>query len=392
MSKGTLIAIGALLAIGGTAFAAERSGLIGSGEASPGLLAAEVRLVPADAPAAQEAPPVEVLGAAVDCAPTGAGPEDTQQRYEEQAGQFRVIGTLSSFDAKTAVVAGPTGEVSATLAQEFDLRGDLTPGSNVDMRGTAAAGALTAEQVQSACASAGTIDCASNDDPHFQLHIDGDSFQVTGRLESLTADQVRVLGPGLIVEIQRDPGTQIEGGLTAGNPVKVEGTVLSDRQLKALTVALRCQEAAATPTPAASPSPVAGAARDGDQGDKCNRNGRGSGTRRFEVDDGEVRINRGAVLSSDSGSLTVDTPAGPVVVRVDGETEVDGSLATGAEVRIEGDLEADDSVVATQIEVLCSSSESGDEQPEGDEQEGDEGGGGGDDEGGGGDDEGGEDD
>jgi Domain of unknown function (DUF5666) len=401
MVKGTLISLAALLVLGGAALAAERSGLIESGNSS-GLVAAEVRLAPAGAVSAQEAPPVEVLGAAVDCPPTGAGPEDTQLRYEEQGGAFRVIGTLSSFDAITAVVAGPTGNISATLAQQFDLRGDLTGGSTVDLRGTIAdGGARTAHQVHSACASAGVIDCAAESDPQFQLHVAGDSFQVTGRLESLTADQIRVMGPGLIVEIRRDAGTQVEGTLNPGDPVRVEGKVLSDRQLQALTVALRCEQAVAqTATPAVSPSPQASLAV---QEAECGR-GNGRSALRLEVDDGEVRIKRGEVVSANAGSVTVDTPRGPIAVRIDEDTEVSGDLAAAVQVQVEGELDDEGAVQAAQVDVLCATADEGDERDEDGEgnedgkrrKNNDRGGGGegeqGKDDEGGGDDEGGEED
>jgi hypothetical protein len=412
MNKTILLAAGALLTIGAVAFAAESAGLIGSGDAAPAFLASEVRLAPGGAALAQEAPPIEVLGAVVDCPPSGAGSEDTQQRYDEQGSTFRVIGTLSSFNAITAVVAGPTGDISAALAQEFELRGDLSAGTVVDLRGTIGeAGARTAHQVQSACASAGVIDCAVEDDPHFQLLVDSDSFQVIGRLDSVTADQVRVLGPGLIVEISRDASTQVEGGLNPGDPVKVEGTVLDDRQLRALTVALRCEEAG-TATPATQAPAQSPATTDVDEDGECNRGSRGRGALRFELDDGEVRIKRGAVLASDAASLTIDTPAGPVVVRTEEDAKVDGDLASAVEVRVEGELHGDNSVLATEIKVLCPAGRNGDHEDgddNGDKNDdhrgGGEGegrrnrGGGGDDEGGGddrgregGDDEGGDDD
>ena len=381
MTKGTLIALGALLTLGSVAFAAEQSGLIGSGGAGPGLLAAEVRLAPGGVALAQEAPPPAVLGAFVDCPPAGAGPEDSQQRYDDLGAAFRVIGTLSSFDAVTVVVSGPTGEISASLAQQFDLRGDLTPGSPVDLRGTRAEdGTRTAHEVHSACATAGMIDCAGPDDPHFQLHVDGDTFEVTGRLETLSADQVQVVGPGLTVEIKRDPGTAIEAGLKTGDPVTVEGTVLSDRQLQALTVALRCHEAiSATPAATAAPAGVDQQVaniddngeqdKDQDEDDDCKHGAQGRGAAQLKVKkDGEARIKHAAVLSSEADSLTVDTPAGAVVVRIDDDTDVSGDLAAAAEVEIEGDLEDDDAILADQIDVLCRGADE-------DEDGGDDGGG-----------------
>jgi hypothetical protein len=369
MTKGMLVAVGALLTLGSVAFAAQQSGLMGDGD-GPGLLAAEVSLAPGGVALAQEAPPPAVLGAAVDCPPAGVGPEDTQQRYDDLGAAFRVIGTLSSFDAVTVVVAGPTGEISASLAQQFDLRGDLTPGSPVDLRGTISdGGARTAHEVHAACATAGMIDCAGADDPHFQLHVDGDTFEVTGRLESLSADQVQVLGPGLTVEIKRDPGTAIEAGLKTGDPVTVEGTVLSDRQLQALTVVLRCQEAAsATPAATAASASVGQQVanvddngdedKDQDEHDDCKHGAQGTGAAQLKVKkDGEARIKHADVLSSDADSLTVATPAGPIVVRMDDDTDVSGDLAAAAEVEIEGDLDDDDSVLAAQIEVLCQSAD-----------------------------------
>ena len=371
MTKGMLVAAAALLTLGGVALAAERSGLMGSGD-TPGLLAAEVRLAPERVAVAQETPP-PVLGAPVDCPPAGVGPEDSQQRYEDLGAAFRVIGTLSSFDAVTVIVAGPTGEISAILAQQFDLRGDLSVGSVVDLRGTIAEGGTrTAHQVHSACAAAGMIDCAGVDDPHFQLHVDGDTFEVTGRLESLSADQVHVLGPGLTVEIKREAATQIEGGLKTGDPVTVAGTVLNDRQLQALTVALRCQEAiTATPAATAAPTPAQQAAAAGpnndedddqDEDNDCRRGSQGRTAARLRVDDGEVRIGRGAMLSSESGTLTVDTPAGPVVVRIDDETEVRGNIEAAGDVEVEGELDDDDSVQASRVEVLCAVGEDEDDE------------------------------
>jgi hypothetical protein len=345
MTKGILLAVAGLLVMGGAALAAERTGIIGSSHGPPGLLASEVRLAPGSAHA-QEAPPIEVLGAAIDCPPTGAGPEDTQQRYDEQGDSFRVIGTLTSFDAVTAAINGPTGPITANLEQQFDLRGDLSPSSIVELRGVIASnGTRTAHHIQSACATAGVIDCAAENDPQFQLLVDADSFQVTGRLESVTNDQVRVLGPGLIVEISRDAGTQIEGGLSAGSSVKVEGTVLDDRQLRALTVALRCVEPA-TATPSATAETL-------QSNEDCDRGPGNRGNLRFELDDGDVDIKRGTVLSAAAGTITVDSPAGPVTVLTDENTDVEGDLASAIEVEVDGELQADDSILASEIKVLC---------------------------------------
>ena len=98
----------------------------------------------------------------------------------------------------------------------------------------------------------------------------------------------------------------------------------------------------------------AGEDDDQDENENCEHGAQGRGAARLKVNqDGEARIKHAAVLASDAGSLTVDTPAGPVVVRIDDDTEVNGDLAAAGEVEIEGELEDDDSVRAAQIEVLC---------------------------------------
>ena len=189
-----IVAAALAITIGGGAVLANETGFLSSGGSpSAGLFAAEVRLAP-DLPggSVEGVQPLEIIGSAIDCAPAGAGPEDTQQRFFQEGEAFEVTGALASFDAVTVVVTGPNGDVTASLAQEFELRGDLSPGAMVEMTGSVAAdGAMTAQQVHSACAAAGVIDCAGADDPHFELWVAGGSFEVTGRLESLTADQVR---------------------------------------------------------------------------------------------------------------------------------------------------------------------------------------------------------
>lgn len=361
MSRAVLIAGAAAFTIGLAAVVAEGTGLMGGPSGDPssaGLLAAEVRLAPGavSGSPAQDSPAVKILGDAVDCPPAGAGPEDTQQRFEQQGSAVRVTGALTSFDGLSVVVAGPSGEVRAALAPQFELRGDLSPGSMVDVEATAAAdGVITAHRVQSACGSVGVIDCATGAAPHFELRIAGTTFEVTGRLEDMTSDAVRVIGPGLVVEISRDGSTQVEGGLVNGDPVKVEGTVLDNQQLRALAVELRCEEAvAATPGPA-SPSTTAQAAVEAEAvtGQDCERGARGRGALRFERDDGEAEIKRGAVISSDGNSITVETPAGPVIVLTDEDTKVKGNLGSAVEVRVNGETQDGTSVLAGEIKVLC---------------------------------------
>jgi hypothetical protein len=189
---------------------------------------------------------------------------------------------------------------------------------------------------------------------------------------------IRVLGPGLVVEISRDAATQVDAALATGDPVQVEGTVLDDRQLRGLTVALRCEEtAAATPAATLQPGPEAAGPQatsgaDDDRED-CHRGSRGRGALRFQVDDGEVRIKRGAIVASEGNSFTVDTPAGQILVVISDDSEGAGNLTSGAEVRLDGELQADGSVVAEKVKLLCDTGNDDRRNNEGDDDDEDEG-------------------
>jgi hypothetical protein len=395
MSRATMIAAAAILiAVPVVAVTSGAVDWLSGDSASAALFAEDVRLAPPSVssdPTEGSAADLGVAGGPLDCPPAGAGPEDSELLFQRQGERFWVTGTLSSFDGATVVVAGPTGDISAALAPEFRLVGDLSPGSAVQMTGTAASdGSMTALEVRSVCASAGVIDCATGEDPHFEFRIQGDTFEVTGRLDSLTSDRISVLGPGLVVEIARDGATTIEGSVDTGDPVRVEGTVGDAQQLRALAVALRCEEAlAAAPTPVAAPA----VQEVQQQNDVCNRgNGRG-GAVRFEVDDdGEAEIKRGAVTVNDGVSLTVETPAGPVTIVLDDETKIKGDLASALQVTVKGDLQDDNSILADEVKVVCPDGEETNRDDDDDEkdkdkdkdngEEGDEErGGGGDDEG-----------
>jgi Domain of unknown function (DUF5666) len=375
MSRATILAAAAILvAVPVVAVTSGALDWISGDSASAALFAEDVRLAPpgvsSDPTEEGAAADLGVAGGPLDCPPAGAGPEDSELLFQRQGERFWVTGTVSSFDGATIVVAGPTGDISAALAPEFRLVGDLSPGSAVQMTGTAASdGSMTALEVRSVCPGAGVIDCATGDDPSFELRIQGDTFEVTGRLESLTNDTISVVGPGLVVQIARDAGTTVEGGVDTGDPVRVEGTVGDAQQLRALAVALRCEEAL-TPEPSPAPSPAASpAVREvQQQTDGCNSgNGRAAGAVRFEVeDDGEAEIKRGAVSANNGTSLTVETPRGPVTVILDEDTEVKGDLASAAAVTVKGDLQDDNSILANEVKALC---------PDGEEQnrgEGDE--------------------
>jgi len=86
----------------------------------------------------------------------------------------------------------------------------------------------------------------------------------------------------------------------------------------------------------------------------CNRGPGTSGDFRLRVeDDGRAELDRGAVLSFAGGMLTIDAPSGPLTVIVDALTEVDGSLDMAEEVRVRGTMQADGSILADEVRVLC---------------------------------------
>src|SRR3989454_862489 len=216
-------------------------------------------------------------------------------------------------------------------------------------------------------AGAGVIDCASGEDPRFQLRIEGDTFEVTGRLDSISNELVRVQGPGLLVEMSRDAGTQVEGGLRSGDPVRVEGTVRDAQQLHALAVALRCEEAL-TPSPAPA-APQTQQANQAQVNEDCKRGSNGRAAARLKVRDGEAEAKRVAVLSRDGGDLTVQSPSGPLSVHVDDKTDIEGDLASAQEIHIQGRLQGNESILAEEIDVLCTKSQGENDQSGEDERD-----------------------
>jgi len=356
MSRAFVIAAAAVLAPVAVALAVTNSDWFSGDSASAALLASDVRPARPTVGDASEAE-LGVAGGPLDCPPAGAGPEDSELLFQRQGEKFWVTGTLSSFDGAIAVVAGPSGDVSAKLASNFNLAGALSRGSAVEMAGTVAGdGSMTASEIRAVCAGAGVIDCASGEDPRFQLRIEGDTFEVTGRLDSISNELVRVQGPGLLVEISRDASTQVEGGLKSGDPVRVEGSVGDAQQLHALAVALRCQEAL-TPSPSAA-AQESQQANQAQVSEDCKRGSNGRGVARFKVHDGEAEAKRVAVLSRSGEDLTVQAPSGPLSVRVDNKTDIEGDLASAQEVRIRGRLQGNNSILAKEIDVLCAKSES----------------------------------
>src|SRR5262245_50739310 len=133
MSRAIVIVGGAVLIPIAVAFAATNSDWFSGGSASAALVASDVRPARPPVGTASNETALGVAGGPIDCPPTGPGPEDGEQLFQRQGDKFWVAGTLTSFDGATAVVAGPSGAVSAKLASNFTLTGDLSAGSAVEM-------------------------------------------------------------------------------------------------------------------------------------------------------------------------------------------------------------------------------------------------------------------
>lgn len=295
----------------------------------------------------------EVLGDVIDCPPEGPGPEDVKSKFETDGTEFEVIGALASFDGTTVAVTGPSGDVSADLGLDFELKGDLTPGTPVKMEGKVAADStMTAREVESACAGVGVIDCPAGEDPRFKIEVEGNTFEVVGTLDSLTDTLVSVLGPGALVEATVDAGTEIniDQASPAGTPVKVEGTIDGDT-----FVARQVNSACEDEVVPDDQNEVDDEDEDEVEAEDedCNRGPGEHGDLRVKIEGNEIEIERGTVLSFDGGVLMVDAPAGPFTVMIDAGTEVDGDLSLATEVRVEGTLTDGASVQAEEVKTLC---------------------------------------
>ena len=149
-----LAAVGLLGAIGVTGVLAGPGGVLGGGSSDDSPAAAQsgdvqtpdsLVVESGDTPDGE----TEVVGDVIDC-PAG---EDTHFKFEQSASEFEVTGTLVSFDGSTVVVAGPEGDVTATVDPDADIKGDLSAaGTPVKVEGAVLdGGSLVAREIEPAC-------------------------------------------------------------------------------------------------------------------------------------------------------------------------------------------------------------------------------------------------
>jgi cytoskeletal protein CcmA (bactofilin family) len=143
----------------------------------------------------------------------------------------------------------------------------------------------------------------------------GDDVELVGTVQQQGQGSLVVNG----ITVLLTATTQIEGTLTVGALVKVEGSHQSDGTIVAREIEVRVQPGGGVAPPTAPPTtPVAV----------------------------EIEL-RGSVQATTSGGFVL---AGRTI-RVTGSTEVEGEVKVGARVKVEGSVQADGSVLAREVKV-----------------------------------------
>jgi hypothetical protein len=210
------------------------------------------------------------------------------------------------------------------------------------------------------------------------FELDGSRFHVLGSLTAMEGRAAVIAGPTGDVPITLSDSAAVSMGLIIGEPVDAAGTIDELGAYIADSLTALCA-ADATPSPGPTPAPDAPVGTPTPTPapqpliDECNRGPGHAGDLRLEIKDGETRIKRGTVLAFTDGMLTVDTPGGPVSVLITSDTDIKGDLSLAAEVRIEGEFDADGNIVAEEARALCPDAahvahdDDGDDDDDGDE-------------------------
>ena len=179
-----LAAVGLLGAIGVTGVLAGPGGVLGGGSSDDSSAAAQSGDVQTPDSLVAESGDTpdgetEVVGEVIDCT---AG-EDTHFKFEQSASEFEVTGTLVSFDGSTVVVAGPEGDVTATVDPDAEIKGDLSAaGTPVKVEGAVLdGGSLVAREIEPACededdadVDEGDVDDGTDDADEIDADVDAD--------------------------------------------------------------------------------------------------------------------------------------------------------------------------------------------------------------------------
>ena len=183
-----LTAVGLLGAVGVTGVMAGPGGVLGGGGSSDDTQVEQSGDVQTpDSLVAQSGGEIEVKGDVIDCL---AG-EDARFKFEQSASEFEVTGALVSFDGSTVVVAGPEGDVTATVDPDAEVKGDPQPGDAVKVEGTVLEdGTFVAREIEPACEPAGDVNDDQGDDEDDADEVDAgdDSDSDSNDVEDDDAD------------------------------------------------------------------------------------------------------------------------------------------------------------------------------------------------------------
>jgi hypothetical protein len=233
----------------------------------------------------------------------------------------------------------------------------------------AVAAMVSAQESPPTDVTGAVLTCANGAQVQERFRMDGDNWEITGVMTSGPDVSITVAGPTGDVTVVPTVNLEVGAGVEAGGVVMMTGTtVAATGEMVATTLVDACGAAGLQPSPEATDEPTApedGAVADVDDDDEakdgaeCNGGPVNSGELRAKIKNGKAHIQRGTVTSADGGTITVETPEGPVTVIIDGETKVRGDTESAAEVRVRGDI--DDGVVqAEDVRVLCA--DAGDQQ------------------------------
>ncbi|HET9476492.1 MAG TPA: hypothetical protein VFP63_03285 [Dehalococcoidia bacterium] len=200
-----------------------------------------------------------------------------------------------------------------------------------------------------------TVTCPDGRSLTTVFELDGARFHVLGALVSMEGRSFVVAGPTGDVPVLLGDAAPVSTGLVIGQPAEASGSVGEFGDYVADSLVAVCAEAAPAPTDA--PAPIAGNDDDvasvSEDAEHCNRGPGHAGDLRLEVRGKGVDIKRATVLSSDGGVVTLKTLGGQITVLITDETKVIGDLSLASEVRIKGDLDENEAVVADRAWALC---------------------------------------
>jgi len=229
-----------------------------------------------------------------------------------------------------------------------------------------------------------TLACPNAAQVRERFAMEGDNWSVTGVMTAGPDISITVAGPSGEVTVVPTVNLEVGAGVQLSQPVTMRGsTVAATGEMVATSLTDACAGAASAPT--AAPDQTATGQEDDDPGEDddagedagagqsgvCNRGAGRPGELRMHINRGGVHIQRGAVTSSEGGSLVVETPDGPLTVVLDGDTKIKGDPNAGTEVKVRGEMD-DGVVVAEEVKVLCPHSPGERGEGEGEKHEGDE--------------------